>query len=421
MKISNFFYFILISLVFSNHLLGQKNNLDFIEFNGKVINSENKEPLIFANIGLVESNISTISNSNGDFIIKIPKNHPNRKIKISFIGFKTKIVNLKSYKISKKPISLDVYVSPLSETVVSVPKDVDELVRQTLANSGQNYLLKHNLMTAFYRETIKKRRRNVSLSEAVINIYKSPYKKYQKREGIKVLKIRKDTDYIKLDTVAMKLAGGPYNTLFQDIIKYPDNFIPLFYFSNYNFWIHRTSEINNVPVFVVRFKQKDDVDEPLFFGEMYIDGNNKILLSANYSLNVNDREKSSRLFVQKKPRNANVWPLNANFRVDYAERGGKWYYSYSNLTLDFKVNWDKKIFNTIYSLSSEMVVTDWTENENFDSLKKKEFLKPSVILTDSKMGFSDIDFWGINNIIEPENSIQNAIKKIQRKLKRLNK
>ena len=68
-----------------------------------------------------------------------------------------------------------------------------------------------------------------------------------------------------------------------------------------------------------------------------------------------------------------------------------------------------------------MVVTDWTENENFDSLKKKEFLKPSVILTDSKMGFSDIDFWGTDNIIEPENSIQNAIKKIQRKLKRLNK
>ena len=232
---------------------------------------------------------------------------------------------------------------------------------------------------------------------------------------------RKDTDYTKLDTIAMKLAGGPYNTLFQDIIKYPDYFIPLFYFSNYKFWFHRTSEINNIPVFVVRFKQKDDIDDPLFFGEMYIDGNNKILLSANYSLNVNDREKSSRLFVQKKPRNANVWPLNANFRVDYSERGGKWYYSYSNLTLDFKVNWDKKIFNTIYSLSSEMVVTDWTENENFDSLKKKEFLKPSVILTDSKMGFSDIDFWGTDNIIEPENSIQNAIKKIQRKLKRLNK
>ena len=89
MKIKKTFYIFFIFIVFSNLLLGQTNSLDFLEFNGKVINSENKEPLIFANIGLVESNISTISNSNGDFIIKIPKNHPNRKIKISFIGFKT--------------------------------------------------------------------------------------------------------------------------------------------------------------------------------------------------------------------------------------------------------------------------------------------------------------------------------------------
>jgi hypothetical protein len=40
-------------------------------------------------------------------------------------------------------------------------------------------------------------------------------------------------------------------------------------------------------------------------------------------------------------------------------------------------------------------------------------------LTDSKLGFNDSEFWGTENIIEPENTIQNAIKKIQRKLKRL--
>ena len=81
---------------------------------------------------------------------------------------------------------------------------------------------------------------------------------------------------------------------------------------------------------------------------------------------------------KKKPRNADVWPLNANFRVDYSERDGKWYYNYSNLSLEFKVNWDKKIFNTVYTLSSEMVITDWVENKTFDSPKKKEFLKPTA-------------------------------------------
>ena len=393
---------------------------DYIEFSGKIINAENKEPLIFANLNVLESNISTISNSKGDFKIKIPKSYSSSKIKVSFIGFKTRIIDLKSFE-NKNTISLNVFVTPLSEMVMSIPKDVEGLVKETLSNSGQNYLKENTIMTAFYRETIKRKRRNVSLSEAVVNIYKSPYKLYSKKDVIKILKIRKDTDYSRLDTLALKLSGGPFNTLFQDIIKYPNYFIPSFFISNYSFSVHRTSKINNRPVYVVRFKQKEDIMDPFYYGELFIDGENKILLSATYSLNVSDKEKASKLFVRKKPKGANVWPTKAVYRVDYAERNGKWFYSYSNLSIDFKVNWDKKIFNKNYSLSSEMAITDWIENRTLDYPRRRELINPSIILTDSKLGFQDLNFWGEDNIIEPENSIQNAIKKIKKKLDRINK
>jgi|TARA_B100000768_G_scaffold11390_2_gene11195 hypothetical protein len=393
---------------------------DYIEFSGKIINAENKEPLIFANLNVLESNISTISNSKGDFKIKIPKSYSSSKIKVSFIGFKTRIIDLKSF-VDQNTISLNVYVTPLSEMVMSIPKDVEGLVKETLSNSGQNYLKENTIMTAFYRETIKRKRRNVSLSEAVVNIYKSPYKLYSKKDVIKILKIRKDTDYSRLDTLALKLSGGPFNTLFQDIIKYPNYFIPSFFISNYSFSVHRTSKINNRPVYVVRFKQKEDIMDPFYYGELFIDGENKILLSATYSLNVSDKEKASKLFVRKKPKGANVWPTKAVYRVDYAERNGKWFYSYSNLSIDFKVNWDKKIFNKNYSLSSEMAITDWIENRTLDYPRRRELINPSIILTDSKLGFQDLNFWGEDNIIEPENSIQNAIKKIKKKLDRINK
>ena len=423
MRIKISFLLIIISGLYfanaqSNKLL-DNTNLNYIEFKGKVINSENNEPLIFANINLLESNISTISNGDGDFAIKIPKSHTSSKVQISFIGFKTRILNLESLNKKNNTISLDVFITPLSETVLSIPKDVERLVRETLANVERNYIEDHTLMTAFYRETIKKKRRNVSLSEAVVNIYKAPYKTYQKRDGIKILKIRKDADYSRLDTVAFKLSGGPYNTLFQDIIKYSNYFIPPFLMSNYTFWVHRNSKINDMPVYVIRFKQKDNIYDPLFYGELYIDGENKILLSATYSLNVSNRDMASKLFVKKKPRNAKVWPVKVSYRVDYAERNNKWHYSYSNASIDFKVNWDKKIFNSTYSLSSEMAITDWTENETLNFPKRKDLVDPSVILADSKIGFKDLNFWGEDNIIEPENTIQNAIKKIQRKLKRL--
>ena len=421
LKLILHFFIIFILGSYFNYAQSSEDRDNYIEFSGKIINAENKEPLIFANLNLLESNISTISNSKGDFKIKIPKSHSSFKIKISFIGFKTKIIDLKSFENTTNTISLDVFVTPLSEMVMSIPKDVEGLVRETLLNAGNNYLEDHTIMTAFYRETIKRKRRNVSLSEAVINIYKSSYKLYTKRDGIKVLKIRKDTDYSRLDTVALKLSGGPFNTLYQDIIKYPNYFIPTAFISNYSFSVHRTSKINNRPVYVIRFKQKENIDEPYFFGELYIDGENKILLSATYSLNLSNKEIASKLFVEKKPKDANVWPTKAVYRVDYAERGGKWHYSYSNLSLDFKINWTKKIFNTSYSLSSEMAITDWIENTTLEYPKRKELMNKSIILADSNTGFQDLNFWGEKNIIEPENSIQNAIKKIKKKLDKLDK
>jgi len=393
--------------------------VNYTEFKGKVINADSKEPLPFANLSLIGTNITSITNSNGEFIIKIPKTELSSKVRISFIGYKTETIELDSFEEKNKTILLDVFISPLSETIISIPKNVDDLVRKTLSNVNNNYLEDHNIMTAFYRESIKRKKRNLSLSEVVVDIYKSPYKRYQKREIIDLLKIRKDTDYSRLDTVAFKLAGGPYNTLTLDLIKYHDNFIPLFFMSNYDFWIHRTSEIDGLPVYVVKFKQKDEIKDPLFYGELFIDGENKTLLSAIFSLNVSDKLKSSRLFVKKKPRNANVWPVKANFRVDYTQNNGKWYYNYSNSSIDFKVNWDKKIFNSTYSISSEMLITDWRSNSNLNYPEKNKIIKPSIILADSKTGFQDLDFWGKDNIIEPDNSIENAIRKIQRKLKRI--
>jgi len=41
-------------------------------------------------------------------------------------------------------------------------------------------------------------------------------------------------------------------------------------------------------------------------------------------------------------------------------------------------------------------------------------------MVDDVSGFSDPDFWGDNNIIEPEKSIENAIEKIQRQLEKDN-
>ncbi|HEX9826376.1 MAG TPA: carboxypeptidase-like regulatory domain-containing protein, partial [Flavobacteriaceae bacterium] len=47
-------------------------------------------------------------------------------------------------------------------------------------------------------------------------------------------------------------------------------------------------------------------------------------------------------------------------------------------------------------------------------------LRPSIIIADAVSGFSDPDFWGPYNLIEPDKSIEIAIEKIRKKLEREN-
>ncbi|WP_209405985.1 carboxypeptidase-like regulatory domain-containing protein [Pseudozobellia sp. WGM2] len=395
----------------------QESNFNL--YKGEVIDSDSNKPLVFASLMVEKTNISTITNTEGEFSIKIPGDISNANIIVSFLGYKTKTIPLAQLKNGKNRIMMDVSITELPEINISIPKDAELLVRETLKKKGENYFEDPTLMTAFYRETIKKRRKNVSLSEAVVNIYKTPYTSL-KQDGVKLYKARKSTDYDKLDTVALKLQGGPFNALFVDIMKYPEYIFSKESISNYNFKFDRSTRVNDRLIYVVTFSQKESILDPLYEGKLYIDAENKILTSAIYHLNITDKDLASRLFVRKKPRNARVWPNEVAYRVDYREKNGKWYYGYSNVLLEFKIDWDRRLFNSVYTMTCEMAVTDWKKNMAADYPKIRDRIKTSIILSDEAIGFADPDFWGEYNIIEPEKSIESAIKKIQRQLRRAN-
>jgi len=65
-----------------------------------------------------------------------------------------------------------------------------------------------------------------------------------------------------------------------------------------------------------------------------------------------------------------------------------------------------------------MAITDWQLMNPKLANAKETLLKPTTILADETSGFSDPVFWGEYNIIEPEKSIESAIDKIRKQLKR---
>lgn len=397
--------------------LVQEDEIAFTEYKGEVIDTDTKKPLVFATLTIEGTNISTISNTEGTFLLKVPSTMQEANVLVSFLGYKDLSLPLSGFKDNKNRIEMEVSIIELSEVNIAIPKDAGALVRETLKKKGENYFDDPTLMTAFYRETIKKRKKNVSLSEAVVNIYKAPYTSLRK-DAVQLYKARKSTDYDKLDTIALKLQGGPFNALFVDIMKYPEYIFAEESLDNYNFEFDRSTQINGKLIYVINFKQQANIIDPLYQGKLFIDADKKILTSAIYSLNITDRDMAARLFVRKKPRNADVWPTDVAYRVDYREKNGRWYYGYSNVLLEFKINWERRLFNSVYSMTCEMAVTDWEKNNSEGFPKPKQRIKSSIILADAAIGFTDPDFWGEYNIIEPEKSIESAIKKIQRQLRR---
>lgn len=384
----------------------------FKQFKGSVLDSKTRNELIYASITVSGTSISTISNSEGKFSIKIPNEKENSSLIISFLGYKDKVVSINELKPEKNVLYLEPSNTILKEVVVNEP-DAKNIFSGVLANRLQNYGDDPIQMTGFYRETIRKRRTYVSLSESILSIQKQPFIGGSP-DQISLFKGRKNTDYTKLDTVNFKLQGGPFSALFIDLVKYPS-----FIFSDdaselYDFSLEDNTQINDNQVLVLAFKQKPTLDSPLYYGKLYIDAKSLAVISATFSLNVEDKVRAGLKFTRKKPFGLDVYPTEVRYQINYRQQNGKWIYAYSRADLTFKLNWAKKIFNTSYTTSIELAVTDW-KKQDAPEVQNTQKLTSNVIMSDKVASLADPDFWGKYNIIEPEKSIEAAIRKIQRK------
>ncbi|MCE1199244.1 MAG: carboxypeptidase-like regulatory domain-containing protein [Marinilabiliales bacterium] len=389
------------------------DSTQYVKYRGTIIDAESRRPLGFATLTLEGSNLSTVANSEGEFIFKVPITHKGGQVIVNFLGHKERIISLSSLKPDKNKIEMELQTVTLS-TISVHPKDPDMLMSAILGRRGDNYNTEQDKIVVFYRESIKKNRSYVSLSEAVLDVYKQPILSFR-MDLAELSKGRKSTDYSKLDTVTFKLQGGPYTSLMLDIMKNPEEIFTDEMIKNYEFEIENISKVGDRLMYVIDFKQKPEIKEPLYFGKLYVDTESLAVLSATFSLNVSDKGAAADLFIRKKPLGARVYPTEANYQVNYREKDGKWVFGYSRAEIVFKVDWKRRLFNTYYTSTIEMAVTDWVKSP-VKNAKPNERLRSNVVMMDEVSGFGDPDFWGVYNLIEPEKPIEQAIRKIQKKL-----
>ena len=399
----------------SNKKKSEQQNL--VTIKGKVIDSETRAPLVFATVAVKESNVAIVTNIDGEFTLKIGDPANSKSLQISYLGYKNKTVPISDLKDNgaKNVISLEAAPIPIKEIIVK-PSDPVSIVEKAINNIGKNYESVPNLLTAFYRETIRKNRTYVSIGEAVVEIFKAPYNNDMRFDGARIYKGRKSSDVEKMDTVLFKLQGGPVSVLELDIVKNSESVLTKDAMKDYNYSLTGVIEIDNKPHYVIDFIQKPSVEMPLFMGSLYIEMDSYAITEAEFGFNLSNKEAAQSIFIRKKPLGMKVTPEIATYKTKYREQNGKWHFEYSRAEVKFKVAWSKKLFHTYYTTMSEIAVTDRTDQEVI-KFAGKDKIKFTDVFSDKVGAFTDKEFWGDYNVIEPDQSIESAIRRLSRKLK----
>jgi hypothetical protein len=400
--------------------IGKKNTDQqqaYLTIKGKVVDAETGVPLVFASVAVMESNVGIVTNIDGEFTLKLDESLVTKNLEISYLGYKNKVIPVSSMRDNgyKNIISMETAPIPIKEIIVK-PLDPVEITKKAIGKISKNYEQVPNLMTAFYRETIRKNRVYVSIGEAVVEIFKAPYDNDIRFDGARIYKGRKSADVQKMDTVLFKLQGGPVNVLQLDIVKNTESILTIEAMQYYDYSLSNVIEIDGKPHYVIDFIQKPSVEMPLFMGSLYIEMESYAITEAEFGFNLSDKAAASSIFIRKKPLGMEVTPEIATYRTIYREQNGKWHFEYSRAEVKFKVNWKKKLFNTFYTTMSEIAITDRTDQEVI-KFAGKDKIRYSDIFSDKVSAFADLDFWGDYNVIEPDQSIESAIRKLSKKLK----
>ena len=377
---------------------------------GQILSGMDNTPLEFATIWIPATWEGTISNMNGAFLINLPGPDPPDTISISCMGYSSRKLPVSDLHDSLNRIFLSPAIIPIQEVVIRRSEPL-HLIRQALDKIEDNHASDPVIETAFYRESIQKNTTYIMVSEAVIEIYKSGVNSLSS-EQVRLLKGRKNLDLKEIDPVMVKLKGGLQTSFMLDFIRHRPEFLDPGLFHLFNYKMADIVTVHDRSTYAIEFNQKPHTDPPHYQGRIYIDMETMAFRGTEMEVDPKTISSATNAMVLKKPRNIKVRPLSAAYKVSYKSDGEKFYLSMIRADVRFRIRERKKIFSNVFRTISEMAVTN-LQTYQAGRFRPRETTNSGDIFADLLGGY-DFEFWGPYNIIIPDESMDEALKRISR-------
>jgi hypothetical protein len=377
----------------------------FFFLKGKVIETKKGHPIRYASVSLLSKPTGTLSNFDGDFLLKIHPDNILDTVVISYLGYKQLVMP------ANKILDEDVFMlDPMSirirevKVTATTPHQLLENIRKNVKKNYSNY---NKLMTAFYRETIKQDGNYINVSEAILELLKAPYTN-QRNDVVRLKKGRKSPDVQPFQWINFKLQGGPFSITSLDVVKTMERFIDKDYEQLYKYKISKVIWYNEIPVYVLEFQPSSTLHFPYFTGEIFVHRETFAIVHAVFKFDKSGLRKAEQTMIKKKPRGVKARPSFVQYTVNYQQYQGKWHLVTAQASVKIKIRSKRDKLNSEFHSISDLLITDIQPTE-LKRFARDESIKSSDVFVEMIHEY-DPDFWGNYNIIKPDEDLRNAFK-----------
>ena len=296
-----------------------------ITLSGKAIDTENKEPLPFATIGIKGKSIGTITNLQGEFDFHIPREFQNDLLVINMLGYETYEAPIWTL-LGTQALVIEVKKSTLvlNEVLISDSLNGGEILQIALSRIEQNYPMQPYLMDGFYRDLKKVGGDYISLLEAAVKVYDEDYQeprnKFKLRERVGLLEVRRSIGYASKFTTYFDQDNLLEDLLLHNSVRYRHFPTEEIFFNSLK--REKDSYYNGHEIFVVTHKQS-------YILKVFVEKGTYAIIHTEYESNQEENLTKKRGLESKF--------VNLKRIIDFKNYEGRYYLNY--ITVNSKVNW----------------------------------------------------------------------------------
>ncbi len=386
---------------------------DHFIIRGRVLESDNGNPLPYASVSIPGKGQGIASNMEGSFSLRLPVELLDTVVRFSYMGYRGREMPLRLLVGRSVDVMLETDYISMQEVIIRY-YDPDVIVREALAKRHENYSRAPVYLTSFYREGVQRNTKLMRYSEAVIKVYKPAYTSITDEDQVKLLKSRTITNIEAADSLELKLEAGVGSSLELDFMRNIPDFLDPETMGQYHFVKADIVSYNSRSAYAIEFRQREKINQALFMGVVYVDTETLAFVGAEFEVNPRYINNEQYLFIRRRSRDyvANIERIGYTVRYQLFE--GRYILEHVRGEIRLKFRHRGKVFNNNYLAFFEHAVCH-IETQDVRRFQRRETMNTHTVFSDKDLVY-DYGFWGDYNFISPEKEVSEGLAEIRAKI-----